>query len=175
MTTDPTIADELDTLASDTPAPQDPELARILAEIATLRESLARSQADYRNLSSRMDRDRTDMRHTALRATILALLPIIDDLHRAIEHTPESIRTDPWTDGLRAIESRSTRALTGLGCQVFESVGQVADPRLHEVILSQAGPEGIILNEIERGYMLGDDVIRHAKVIVGSGEATPQA
>ena len=180
-THDNQTADDLDALIMDDgstgDSTTDPELLRIRAEMdrlknenTVLRESLARAQADYRNLSLRMDRDRDDMRRSSLRSVLWTVLPLADNLHRAIEHLPESFRGDTWTDGVIAIEAGVVRALSGLGCRTFESVGEVSDPARHEIILSQAGPEGIVLAEIERGYLLGDEVLRHAKVVVGSGE-----
>lgn len=138
-------------------------------EIATLRDQLARAQADYQNLKMRGERDRADMVHFLTEKLLSPLLTQIDNLDRAVK-IKDGVTDDAFVDGVRAVQSGLQKYLENQGVKAFDSVGQEVDPDKHEVLSQTPGKEGIIVTEFEKGYMLGDRVLRHAKVIVGSGE-----
>lgn len=138
-------------------------------EIAKLREALARSQADYQNMMMRAGRDRKDMQFFLMEKLLRGLLVQIDNLDRAVE-IKKDIQDDAFVDGVRNVQSGLKKYLENHGVVTFDSIGQEVDPDKHEVLSQMAGEEGKILQEFEKGYMLGDRVLRHAKVIVGSGE-----
>lgn len=138
-------------------------------EIATLRDQLARAQADYQNLKMRGERDRADMVHFLTEKLLSPLLTQIDNLDRAVK-IKDGVTDDAFVDGVRAVQSGLQKYLENQGVKAFGSVGQEVDPDKHEVLSQAPGKEGIIVTEFEKGYMLGDRVLRHAKVIVGSGE-----
>lgn len=138
-------------------------------EIATLRDQLARAQADYQNLKMRGERDRADMVHFLTEKLLSPLLTQIDNLDRAVK-IKDGVMGDAFVDGVRAVQSGLQKYLENQGVKAFDSVGQEVDPDKHEVLSQAPGKEGIIVTEFEKGYMLGDRVLRHAKVIVGSGE-----
>ena len=138
-------------------------------EIATLRDQLARAQADYQNLKMRGERDRADMVHFLTEKLLSPLLIQIDNLDRAVK-IKDGVTDDTFVDGVRAVQSGLQKYLENQGVKAFDSVGQEVDPDKHEVLSQAPGKEGIIVTEFEKGYMLGDRVLRHAKVIVGSGE-----
>ena len=138
-------------------------------EIATLRDQLARAQADYQNLKMRGERDRADMVHFLTEKLLSPLLTQIDNLDRAVK-IKDGVTDDAFVDGVRAVQSGLQKYLENQGVQAFDSIGQEVDPDKHEVLSQAPGKEGIIVTEFEKGYMLGDRVLRHAKVIVGAGE-----
>lgn len=138
-------------------------------EIVTLRDQLARAQADYQNLKMRGERDRADMVHFLTEKLLSPLLTQIDNLDRAVK-IKDGVTDDAFVDGVRAVQSGLQKYLENQGVKAFDSVGQEVDPDKHEVLSQAPGKEGIIVTEFEKGYMLGDRVLRHAKVIVGSGE-----
>lgn len=138
-------------------------------EIATLRDQLARAQADYQNLKMRGERDRADMVHFLTEKLLSPLLTQIDNLDRAVK-IKDGVTDDAFVDGVRAVQSGLQKYLENQGVKAFDSVGKEVDPDKHEVLSQTPGKEGIIVTEFEKGYMLGDRVLRHAKVIVGSGE-----
>ena len=138
-------------------------------EITTLRDQLARAQADYQNLKMRGERDRADMVHFLTEKLLSPLLTQIDNLDRAVK-IKDGVTDDAFVDGVRAVQSGLQKYLENQGVKAFDSVGQEVDPDKHEVLSQAPGKEGIIVTEFEKGYMLGDRVLRHAKVIVGSGE-----
>ncbi len=138
-------------------------------EIARLKELLARTQADYENFTKRTERDKSDMLGF-LRADILKkIVPRLDDLERMISGTPEDMRTGVLYDGVLALQKSLLKDLEKMGVQSFTSKGNTVNPELHEVMTQVPGKEGIIIDEFEKGYMLGDKVLRVAKVVVGNG------
>ncbi|MDP2103558.1 MAG: nucleotide exchange factor GrpE [Candidatus Gracilibacteria bacterium] len=139
-------------------------------ELVHLRGSLSRAQADYANLLKRVDRDRADMTAFITASVVKKMLPTVDNLERALTAVPEDIASHAWTDGIRATLQSLLKQLETLGVQPFISIDQAVDTERHEVMSQMSGPSDIIISEFEKGYTLHDRVIRHAKVIVGSGE-----
>ena len=138
-------------------------------EIAKLREALARSQADYQNMMMRAERDRKDMQFFLMEKILKWLLVQLDNLDRAVE-IKKDVTDDAFVDGVRNVQMWLKKYLESHGVVVFDSIGQEVDPDKHEVLSQMPGEEGKILQEFEKGYMFGDRVLRHAKVVVGSGE-----
>ncbi|MDD2917160.1 MAG: nucleotide exchange factor GrpE [Candidatus Gracilibacteria bacterium] len=139
-------------------------------ELERLRGSLSRAQADYSNLLKRVERDKTDMTSFITANIIKKFLPTVDNLERALATVPADIAEQKWTEGIRATLQGLGKQLETMGVRSFESVGHEVDTERHEVMSQAPGTEGIIVTEFEKGYTLHDRVIRHAKVIVGSGE-----
>lgn len=139
-------------------------------ELEKLRGSLGRAQADYANLLKRVERDKADMTAFITANVVKKFLPTVDNLERALASVPTDIAEQKWTEGIRATLQGLSKQLESMGVKPFESIGQEVDSDRHEVMSQVSGKEGIILTEFEKGYTLHDRVIRHAKVIVGSGE-----
>lgn len=139
-------------------------------ELERLRGSLSRAQADYANLLKRVERDKMDMTSFITANIIKKFLPTVDNLERALASVPADIAEQKWTEGIRATLQGLSRQLESMGVKAFVSLGQEVDTERQEVMSQAPGKEGIIITEFEKGYILHDRVIRHAKVIVGSGE-----
>lgn len=138
-------------------------------EVTRLREALARSQADYQNLLMRVERDKADMVSFLSAKILLPLLTQIDTLERAIK-LKEWTEGDAFVDGIRALYAGFQKYLESQKVTPFDSIGQEVDPDKHDVMTQMAGEEWKILSEFEKWYMIGDRVLRHARVVVGSGE-----
>jgi molecular chaperone GrpE len=138
-------------------------------EIARLRESLARSQADYQNLLMRNDRDKIEMVSFLSGKILMPLLTQVDNLERAVA-LKAWVEWDSFVDGVRSMLASMEKYLESQWVTPFISLGVEVDPARHDVMTQGPGPEGQIVTEFERGYMLRDRVLRHAKVVVGSGE-----
>lgn len=138
-------------------------------EIAKLKEILARTQADYQNFKMRNERDREDMIFFLKYDIFKKILPRIDDLERMIKNTPDEQKTWAVYEWILVLEKSFKRDLEALWVQSFESIWQVVNPDLHEV-MTQIPSETpwVIVDEFEKGYMLGERVLRVAKVIVGA-------
>ncbi len=161
-TSENTIQEELENIVAEdtTSVSQDDEITR-------LRESLARSQADYQNLLMRNDRDRAEMVSFLSGKILSPLLTQVDNLERAVK-LKEGVEGDSFVDGVRSMLASMEKYLESQGVAPFVSLGEEVDPTRHDVMTQMPGEEGKIIEEFEKGYMIGSRVLRHAKVVVGS-------
>lgn len=137
-------------------------------QISSLQSSLARSQADYQNLLMRVERDKADMAFFLSSKMLTPLLTQIDNLERAVK-LKEWVEWDGFVDGIRSVLAGFQKFLESQGVTSFVSVGQEVDPDRHDVMTEMAWEAGVIVSEFEKGYLLRERVLRHAKVIVGNG------
>ena len=130
-----------------------------------------RTQADFINYKRRTEQERQDFNRFANANLILSLLPVLDDLERALGSMPPA-RTSKhsWAEGVRLVERNFRSAMEAQGLSPIKSLGEPFDPNLHEALRQDKGKEGIVIEEFQKGYMLGDRVLRPAKVVVGNGE-----
>ncbi len=138
-------------------------------EVTRLKELLARTQADYENYTKRTERDKADMLAFMRWDILRKILPRLDDLERIIVGTPEDMRNGVLYEWINALQKTLLKDLEKMGVQSFVSKWNPVNPELHEVMTQVPGEDGIIIDEFERGYMLGDKVLRVAKVVVGNG------
>lgn len=139
-------------------------------QIADLKDQLTRSQADYHNLVRRMRSEQESLGHFTRGKTIVKILPILDTLERAIEHMPEDLQGNVWVDGVTGLHRNMVKILSEMDIESFDSLGQTVDPDRHDVVSQGPGKEDEIIAQVEKGYMHGGEVLRHAKVVVGNGE-----
>jgi molecular chaperone GrpE len=156
------VEDDTNTIGTDVPVDSDEQILQLQA-------SLARSQADYANLLMRVERDKADMAFFLSAKMLTPLLTQIDNLERAVA-LKAGIEGDTFVDGIRSILAGFAKFLESQGVTPFVSVGSEVDPDRHDVMTEMPGAAGVIVQEFEKGYLLRDRVLRHAKVIVGSGE-----
>lgn len=134
-----------------------------------------RSQADFLNLKRRNEQEREEALKFANAMLILNLLPILDDLERAFGSVSARLAGLTWVDGIRLIQRKFQAVLEAQGLQEIRATGQPFDPHLHEAVMQAEGEEGIVLEELQRGYKLQDRVIRPALVVVGKGKPQEEA
>ena len=146
------------------------EMAALSAEIADLKDQLLRKQADFENFRKRMIRDREEAVRYANTSLLLDLVEIIDNFERAIKSSEDSRDFDSFHEGVEMIEKQFTSMLdTKYGLKRFESLGEEFDPEKHEAIAAVESEEAdsqVVLDDFQKGYMLHDRVLRHAKVRV---------
>ena len=145
------------------------EIEQLKTEIAQLKESVARGQADFANFRRRQSQEIESLAKFASSECINELLPVIDNLQRAFVHIPEEISQNEWIKGIFAIEKHFLQTMEKLGLKKIETLGKKADPNFHEIIGTTEQPNtesDTITDEIEAGYMLHDKVLRAAKVRV---------
>ena len=128
-----------------------------------------RAQADFINLKRRNEQEREEVIKFANATLISNLLPVIDDLERALDNVSEKLAGLTWVDGVRLIYRKLQAVLEGHGLTEIKAVGEEFDPRLHEAVLFGEGEEGKVIEELQKGYKLYDRVIRPTIVKVGSG------
>jgi len=153
-------------------------------DLETLKQSLAeekakaeanlanwqRTQADFINYKRRSEQEKEEIGKFATSILMLSLLPILDDLERAFTSIPLHLAQLTWVDGIRLIERKLQASLEAQGLSPIKAIGEPFDPKLHEATMYRKGEEGIVIEELQKGYKLHDRVIRPAMVVVGNGE-----
>jgi molecular chaperone GrpE len=137
--------------------------------------ALQRERAEFLNFKRRTAEERLRELGLAGEDLIRKVLALADDFDRAIEARPDSIATDPWFEGVSAIDRKLRQLLESEGVTVIDGApGTPFDPREHEAIANVPGtgrPEGEIVEQIRRGYRLRDRVLRPALVAVAAGSS----
>jgi len=129
-----------------------------------------RTQADFINYKRRNEQEKEEIGKFANAMLLLNLLPILDDLERAFTSIPPHLAKLSWVDGIRLIERKLWASLEAQGLSQIKALGEPFDPKLHEAAMHANGKEGIVIEELQKGYKLHDRVIRPAMVVVGNGE-----
>jgi molecular chaperone GrpE len=129
-----------------------------------------RAAADFQNYKRRTEQERQEVALLANAALIINILPILDDLERALRNVDAHLAGLTWVDGIRLIHRKLQAILEASGVKEITTEGQDFDPRYHEATMYGEGEEGKVVAEVQRGYMLGDRVLRPAMVIVGRGK-----
>jgi molecular chaperone GrpE len=153
-------------------APGDPaELERVLAEEREKAQSFyaswQRSAADFQNYKRRVEQEREEMARLANAAFVINILPLLDDLERALHSVDAHLAGMTWVDGIRLIYRKFEQVLELNGVQEIQAEGLPFDPTLHEAVMFGDGEEGKVISVAQKGYTLGGRVIRPAMVVVG--------
>jgi molecular chaperone GrpE len=160
--------------ACEEPEEQVADLAQALSnekeKSAEYLASWQRAQADFLNYKRRTEQEHQDFCSFANADLVRALLPALDDLDRALEHVPPRHAKSDWVEGVRAVARKFRASLEAQGVKPILALGLPFDPTVHEAIRQEAGPEGVVVSEYQKGYTLNDKLLRCARVVVGSGE-----
>ena len=150
------------------------ELKRLEGEVKELREGLARRQADFENYRKRVDRERSETYNRVVADIAAKLLPVLDNLKRALETeaSVEASETDEFRhflSGVDLIYKQLNGVLDALGVKPIQAEGEHFDPHLHEAVVTEPTEDyepDTVIQEIVRGYRLGDKLIRPSLVKV---------
>ena len=162
---------ESDQTPAQTDEPQD-ELQRLQAEAGEAKDMALRARAELENFRKRAQREMQEERRYANIHLMRELLPVLDNVDRAIEAAEKSGVSDEAAsllEGIRIVEKQLTAVLDRYHCKPIDTEGAQFDPNLHEAILQQPSPdhpENAILTVTEIGYLLHDRVVRPSKVVV---------
>lgn len=129
-----------------------------------------RTQADFVNYRRRVEQEKEELGKYANSSLLLALLPVLDDLQLALASVPAELAEVSWVKGIRLIERKFLTSLESQGVTMIKALGEPFDPRFHEAMRQSAGEEGIVIEEMQKGYMFRDKVLRPSRVVVGNGE-----
>jgi len=129
-----------------------------------------RCQADFDNYKKRSEQERGEVIEFASRALISNLLPVMDDLERALALVPAELEESNWTEGIRLIYNKFKATLEAQGLAEIKARGEPFDPRLHEAVMQKEGEEGMVIEETQKGYKFKEKVIRPSLVIIGKGK-----
>ena len=150
----------------------DGRLAEVQAEAARLRDQLLRTAADFDNYRKRARRDQDDERRRGREGLLKDLLPVFDNLERAVSHAEGAPEAKAVADGLRMVIKQFNDTLDRTGIKRVATVGLPFDPTRHEAIQhleSAEHPAGVVMAEVQPGYAIGDQLVRAALVVVSKG------
>jgi molecular chaperone GrpE len=154
------------------PAKEDPGPALTVAKerAAEYLDRWQRTQADFINYKRRIEQERQEFCSFANADLVRAMLPILDDMDRALAAIPPEYAEHDWVKGVAAVARKFRASLEAQGVKPIEVLGQAFDPHFHEALRQDKGPEGVVIAELQKGYTLNDKLLRCARVVVGSGE-----
>jgi len=166
------VADEeqpqTDTMA-DAPAAED-ELTKLAEEVAEWKDKYVRLQAEFDNYRKRTLREKMELVETGGKDVLLAMLPVKDDVERAVAAMMKTEDVESVRQGVQLIAQKFTEALKQRGVTQIEVVGQPFDEEVAEAVARFAAGEeqkGLVIDCVQTGYRLGERVLRFAKVVVG--------
>jgi molecular chaperone GrpE len=119
-----------------------------------------------------VEQEKNDITKFANSTLICSLLPVLDDFERAFAAIPPEQAEAGWADGMKLILRKLQTLLQTQGVTCIEAAGKPFDPSVHEAIAQQNGEEGIVVQEVQKGYMYKDKVLRPSMVVVGNGQET---
>ena len=151
------------------------DVETLVKERDDLLDQLKRSVAEFANYRRRVDAERAQIREVASKHILTQILPVHDDLQRALASVPADEVDEPWVQGVRHIERKLASLLERSGVTAVDAVGQPFDPALHEAVATEPGStQNVVVEVYQTGYKLGQDLLRPAMVKVGDRPAEPE-
>lgn len=139
-------------------------------QVTELTADLQRTRADFENYRKRSEADKAATYQHGQSAAILKLLPVIDNIERAVAYTPEELKDNKWAQGIASLVKNLEKSLESLNLKRIDATpGSDFNPELHEAIQLDEDAEGdkeVIAEELQAGYTLSGQPIRHAMVKV---------
>lgn len=153
------------------PLESEPELEKLRTELQESKERYLRLAAEFDNYRRRTSKERVELIQTAGKEIISELLPVLDDWDRAEKQFANDVEAGAFREGISLIFHKLKNTLQARGLKPMEAAGKEFDAELHEAITQIDAPtpdlQGKVVDEVEKGYYLGEKIIRHAKVVVG--------
>lgn len=147
---------------------QPADAAALERQVGELTEALQRERADSVNLRRRHDEEIAGLRIRVKANVVRELLPVIDNFERALKHVPAELVDNDYVKGVQGVVKQFEKTLGDIGVERIKTTGEAFDPSFHEAVSMDEG-EGsaeVVSEELQSGYKIGDDVIRHAMVKV---------
>jgi molecular chaperone GrpE len=150
------------------PVSQIPDAEELMQQVADLTDALQRERADATNVRRRAEEDKAKLGVFYKALVIRELLPVIDNFERALKNIPAELKGNDYMKGVQGVVKQFETVIAKLGVERIKTVGEHFNPELHEAVSMEEG-EGeheIVSEELQAGYMLQDEVLRHAMVRV---------
>ena len=140
-------------------------------QIAELTEALQRERADATNIRRRHEEQVAGLKSMVKAGVVRDLLPVIDNFERALKHVPKELEGNDYIKGVQGVVKQFEKTLADVGVERIKTVGEPFDPMYHEAISMEEGKgtTEVVSEELQAGYKIGDEVIRHAMVRVKMG------
>ncbi len=144
---------------------------KLQEDIQKEKDKFLRLFAEFENYKKRTTKERIELFTTASQDLMLSLLPVLDDFERALGHIEEDKEAEDLRKGVLLIYQKLLTSLQQKGLKEMESKGKAFDPDFHQAITEIEVPnkkmKGKVFDVVEKGYFIGDKILRHAKVVVG--------
>jgi molecular chaperone GrpE len=150
--------------------PDTAELEALKTERDALQDRLLRTAAEFDNYRKRIDRERREQAESAAASLLTEILPVVDNLERALQ-VPATAESTSYRAGVELILRQLLDMLRKRGVTPIEALGADFDPRIHQAVSQEASDahrDGEVMEELQRGYMLGDRLLRAAMVKVAT-------
>ena len=142
---------------------------RIKAQINELQDKVMRQMAEFENFRKRSEKEKSAMFETGAKSVIEKILPVVDNFERGLATVPEDEKDAPFVDGMNKVYRQLLTELENLGVKPIEAVGKEFDPNFHNAVMQVENDElepGTVAQELLKGYMYRDTVVRHSMVAV---------
>lgn len=139
------------------------------AKIAELEDRVKRQMAEFENYRKRTEKEKAAMFEMGAKSVVEKILPVVDNFERGLAAVPEADKEGAFASGMNLIYKQMMTELEGLGVKPIEAVGKEFDPNLHNAVMqveSDEYEEGIVAQELLKGYMYRESVVRHSMVAV---------
>lgn len=138
-------------------------------EIENLTDRLKRQMAEFENFRKRTDKEKSQMFDMGARTIVEKILPVIDNFERGLASVPEENQDDPFVSGMQMVYKQLMTELEAAGVKAIECAGEEFNPDFHNAVMQVESEElesGTIAQELQKGYMYKDSVVRHSMVSV---------
>ena len=150
-------------------AKQDKKADAYKEQIEQLEDKVMRQMAEFENFRKRTEKEKQSMFETGARSVLEKVLPVVDNFERGLATVPEEQLSDPFVDGMNRVYRQLLAELENIGVKPIEAVGCEFDPNLHNAVMQVASEEyesGVVAQELQKGYIYRDTVVRHSLVAV---------
>ena len=159
--------------ATDEPTEDEDPIVQLQNEVGAAKDKYLRLFAEFENFRRRTAKERLELITTASEGVISDLLPIIDDFERSLQIFKDNEAVAPMYEGIQLVHGKLTKVLEQKGLKAMDvTVGSDFDSEYHEAVVQTPAPsddlKGKVVDVIDKGYFLGDKVLRYAKVVIGS-------
>ena len=138
-------------------------------QIEDLTDQVKRQMAEFDNFRKRTEKEKTQMFETGAKSVIEKILPVIDNFERGLAAVPEDEKDSAFVDGMDKVYRQMLTELDAIGVKPIEAVGREFDPEFHNAVMQVESEEydsGIVAQELQKGYIYHDSVVRHSMVAV---------
>lgn len=153
---------------------QQREIDKLNQQVEQLTQDVQRERADFANYRRRAESDKQQTKEAAKAELLMDLLPVIDDLERALAYQPQELAENAWAQGVGKVYEQLQHTLQTLGIERIAAEGAVFDPNLHEAVGYDGESESedeVVIEELRAGYQLNGTVLRPSMVKVGSQQS----
>ena len=150
---------------------KDVKIEELTGKVEELNDRLLRNLAEFDNFRKRNDKEKTQMFEVGAKSIVEKILPTIDNFERGLASVPEDKKDDPFVQGMDKVYRQLMSSLEEAGVKPIEAVGKEFDPNLHNAVMHEENDEfgeNTVSEELQKGYMYRDSVVRHSMVKVAN-------